>query len=66
MKRTVTVLTDDLDGTPDAETVTFSLNGTRYELELSTENQQAMRDALAPYVQHARKVGKGSGRKRSS
>jgi hypothetical protein len=65
MKRTVTVLTDDLDGTPDAETVKFSLNDTHYELELSKDNQEALERALAPFQERARKVGKRSRTKRS-
>lgn len=50
------VLEDDLDGTPASETVTFSLDGNAYEVDLSEVNAQALRDALAPWVAVARKA----------
>jgi len=54
-------LVDDIDGNDADETVTFSLDGVSYEIDLSTKNAGKMRDSLAPYVGAARKVG---GRKR--
>lgn len=64
------VLIDDLDGTPADETVTFGLDGATYEIDLSDDNAAKLRDALAGYVGHARKVtatrrGASSGRKSS-
>lgn len=56
-KKTITVLIDDIDGTPDAETVAFAFNGTRYEIELAKENRAALKEALAPYIKKARKIG---------
>jgi hypothetical protein len=56
------VLEDDLDGGPADETLSFSLDGISYEMDLSTENAANMREALAPYVGSARRVG---GRARS-
>ncbi len=53
------VLEDDLDGGGATETVTFGLDGTTYEIDLNDENAAALRDALASYVGHARKVGSG-------
>jgi hypothetical protein len=50
------VLEDDLDGTDADETVTFSLDGVGYEIDLSSANSAALRDALAPYVGHARRT----------
>lgn len=50
------VLTDDIDGSEAAETVSFSLDGTAYEIDLSESNADSLRGALAPYVGHARKV----------
>lgn len=64
------VLIDDLDGTPADETVTFGLDGTTYEIDLSDDNAAKLRDALAGYVGHARKVTNarrgGSGARKSS
>lgn len=50
------VLVDDIDGTAADETVSFSLDGVAYEIDLTDEHAAALREALAPYVGHARKV----------
>lgn len=56
------VLVDDIDqGTAD-ETVSFSLDGVAYEIDLSAANAAALREAFAPYVGAGRRVG---GRTRS-
>jgi hypothetical protein len=57
------ILSDDLDeNLPADETVSFSLDGTSYEIDLSEKNAEEMRDAFSRYVQAARKVGRGGGR----
>ena len=57
------ILSDDLDDSiPADETVSFALDGTTYEIDLSDKNAQELRDAFSRYVQAARKVGRGSGR----
>lgn len=56
------VLVDDLDGGSADETVTFALDGVAYEIDLSRENAAALRDTLATYVGHARRLG-GAGRR---
>ena len=61
-KRTQVILDDDIDGGPAEKTVSFSFDGTSYEIDLSDKNFRALRDALAPYVGSARRVG---GRTRS-
>lgn len=62
-KRTLVVLSDDLTGDvlPEngGETVTFSLDGTTYEIDLSHENSKVMRQMLSTYVDRARRVGVG-------
>ncbi len=55
------VLSDDLDGGSADETVSFALDGTSYEIDLSTKNAEALRDTFAEYVGHARRAGRGSG-----
>jgi nucleoid-associated protein Lsr2 len=50
------VLEDDLDGSDASQTVTFGLDGTSYEIDLNDKNAAALRDALATYVGHGRKV----------
>ena len=59
------VLVDDIDGSEATETVAFALDGTSYEIDLNDANASALRDALATYVGHARKVSSGR-RTRSS
>lgn len=59
-QRTVTILTDDLDGTEsnDIETVNFALYGVTYEVDLNKENREKFAEALRPYVQASRKAPK--------
>jgi hypothetical protein len=61
-QRTIVHLEDDIDGGDAAETVGFTLDGVSYEIDLSAKNAAGLRDALATYVAHARKVGGGRGR----
>jgi hypothetical protein len=64
------LLLDDLDGSEASETVAFGLDGTEYEIDLSSKNAAKLRDTLAGYVGSARKAGRVSvraaGRPRSS
>ncbi|CAM3325304.1 Lsr2 family protein [Nocardioides dubius] len=59
------VLVDDIDGSEAEETVTFGIDGVSYEIDLNADNAAKLRDAVAPYVGHARRVGgrKAAGRK---
>ena len=56
-QRLVTTLIDDIDGGPGDETLTFSLQGQTYEIDLSKANAQKMLRAMEPYLAHARKNG---------
>jgi hypothetical protein len=58
MKQTVTVLTDDLDGSPADRTVEFAIDGTSYTIDLSEENAGGLRKALDPYLSVAERVGR--------
>jgi hypothetical protein len=64
-QRVQVILEDDLDGTqiPEGkgETVSFSLDGREYEIDLTTKNATALRKALAPYTEKASRVGKKTG-----
>ncbi|CAB4686535.1 MAG: Lsr2 family protein [Actinobacteria bacterium] len=51
------VLEDDLDGSEATQTVTFGLDGTSYEIDLNDAHAAELREALAGYVGHARRVG---------
>jgi len=63
MAQKVTVaLEDDLDGGPADETVRFGIGGAEYEIDLSARNAAAFRHKLAPFIEHARKAGRGQRR----
>ncbi len=49
-------LIDDLDQSEAEETVSFSLDGSHYEIDLSEKNAAKFRDALAEYVANARRA----------
>jgi Lsr2 len=55
------LLVDDLDGGEASETVSFSLDGTPYEIDLSKRNADQLRDAFSKYVGAARKAGRSGG-----
>src|SRR5216683_7927073 len=64
MAQKITVaLEDDLDGGPADETVRFGLGGSEYEIDLSKKNATAFRRQLAPFIEHARKAGRGPRRR---
>ena len=72
-RKIVHQLVDDLDGTVleigEGETLTFSLDGTAYEIDLTDANAAALRDSLAPCVSAGRRIsasqgGSTAGRKR--
>jgi hypothetical protein len=77
-RKTQIMLEDDLTGELLAdgagETISFALDGTSYEIDLSEENAGRLRDDLARYTGAARKVSgaarrsgsSGGGAKRSS
>jgi hypothetical protein len=52
-----TLFVDDLDGGEAAGTVRFALDGTAYEIDLSTAHSEELHRALNQYIEHARRVG---------
>jgi len=61
-------LIDDLDGKEANETISFGLDGSNYEIDLSAKNADKLRGAFATYVGVARKAGRipaKAGRRRS-
>ena len=62
-------LIDDLDGGKADETVTFSLDGAQYVIDLSEKNAKVFREGLAKYVDAGRRdkstrvTGRGVARK---
>jgi hypothetical protein len=64
MAQKITVaLEDDLDGGPADETVRFAVDGSQYEIDLSKKNAKAFRKQLAPFIEHARRAGRGQRRR---
>jgi hypothetical protein len=57
-QKVIRVLVDDLDGSDAQETVTFSMDGILYEVDLSSANAANFRHALAPYVKAGRKLAR--------
>lgn len=60
------VLVSDLSGGEADETVTFALDGTTYEMDLSNKEADKFRGVFQDYIAVARKVSGGRGRKASS
>jgi Lsr2 len=50
------VVSDDLDGSPNAETVAFGFDGVSYEIDLAEKNRARLARDFAPYVVAARRV----------
>jgi hypothetical protein len=59
------LLVDDLDGGEATETVSFGLDGTAYEIDLSSDNASKLRKDFQSYIDHARKGGGGGRRRRA-
>jgi len=72
------VITDDLDGSPNATTITYTFEGQGYEIDLGEGNLEKLRKALQPYLEKSRPVereqpvlqvvpsGTGRGRRKAS
>ena len=71
-QRVNVVLEDEIDKSDAAETVMFALDGVQYEIDLSEDNADSLREALALYIAHGRRAGgrrrggSGSGGRSSS
>jgi hypothetical protein len=72
LKKQITQLVDDLDGTVlesgNGTTIRFALEGRQYEIDLSTANAQRLRAALAPFISAGRSIAgsRSSSPRRSS
>lgn len=49
----------EVPGFEDAGTITFSVDGRAYEIDLSADNAQSLREAFSPYVSAGRTVKAG-------
>jgi hypothetical protein len=67
MAKSVSVIvTDDLDGSENAERVAFSLDGVSYEIDLASKNRAKLEKALAPFIEAGRKAPRSSTRRRGA
>ncbi|WP_082538449.1 MULTISPECIES: Lsr2 family protein [unclassified Pseudonocardia] len=57
-------LVDDLSGVEATETVAFGLDGKQFEIDLSGDNANTLREALGPFVAVARRSGGRQARQR--
>ena len=56
VQKVITERFDDLDGSPAVETVRFGYAGREYEIDLNEEHASQLDEALAPYIEHARRA----------
>jgi hypothetical protein len=56
-RKTYVELIDDINGEKAEETVSFALDGVAYEIDLTAENAQKLRDELNTWAEKARRVG---------
>ena len=56
-KRVHVMLVDDTDGSNADETVSFSLDGVSYEIDLSSHNADKLRNGFAPWIGFAARSG---------
>lgn len=64
-KNVIHRITDDLDGSPDAVEVEFSLDGQHWTIDLAPRNEANLRSLLQPYIEAARPVTTANGRRAS-
>ncbi|MGW8379338.1 Lsr2 family protein [Streptomyces sp. ODS28] len=59
-QKVITIYTDDLTGeeTEDAKTVTFSIDGVAYEIDLSPESKDKFLEDMGPYMKAGRRSGR--------
>jgi Lsr2 len=60
------VLIDDIDGGDADETVSYALDGVSYEIDVNAENAEALRESLAGWIGHSRRVGGRASRARAT
>lgn len=56
---TTTQVIDDLDGTPGATTIRFSVGRSHWEIDLCEANTEQLYEALQPFISKARKAASG-------
>lgn len=57
-KKTLVLLTDDIDGGEASETVEFGIDGELYSIDLSVDHAEELRDRLTAYREFGTKLGR--------
>lgn len=65
-QKVITEFIDDIDGSVAERTFTFAVDGTNYEIDLSSDNIKEFNEAIAGFVESARKAPRSAGRKARS
>lgn len=55
-QKTQITLVDDIDGSAADETVTFSVDGSTYEIDLTAAHAAQLRDVFVTYASHGRRT----------
>jgi hypothetical protein len=55
-KKVSVLITDDIDGSAEAEPVQFSVNGQNYEIDLGPAHRTQLHDSLRPFIDAARRT----------
>jgi|SRR5699024_1292435 len=65
-KKVIVQMIDDINGEEATETITFGYDGKSYEIDLTAENAQLLREQFGEWSQHARRApATKSGQRRS-
>jgi hypothetical protein len=56
-RKTTIILTDDIDGSKADTTVGFALDGVEYEIDLTDEHADALRETLQYWIAPATRIG---------
>lgn len=56
-QKVITELIDDLDGSEASQSLTFSLDGVDYAIDLTDENAAALRAGLEKFISAGRRTG---------
>ena len=59
-------LVDDIDGSPATTTIEFNVGGKNYVIDLSEQHAAEFNEALAPYIEDARRARRALAHKRKS
>ena len=57
MQQIVQTLVDDIDGSDATTTITFSVAGVDYTIDLNDKNAAKFEKAITPFVAHAQRIG---------